>query len=90
MDLLIVGHMVLCEDALNFFKVPVGDAGHLLDLLRRSPKVDILAGWSIDAEAVAIVVTLAIADELLLMMMIHLTLTHVVLGCLTLLFTLML
>ena len=88
MDLLIVGHMVLGENALNFFKVPVWDAGHLLNLLRRAPIVDVPARGPIDAETVPVVIALTIAHELLLMMLvIHLTLPYVVLRCLTLFFS---
>ena len=59
MDLLVIRHVVLREDALNLLEVPVGDARHLIDVLDRPSHVPVLAVRPIDAEAVAVVVALA-------------------------------
>ena len=56
MDLLIVGDVVLGEDTLDLLEVPVGDAGHLINLFRSLPKVSILAVRPIDTESEAVIV----------------------------------
>ncbi len=61
-DLLIVGHIFLGKDRLYLVKVPVGNVGHLIYLLRTATHMSILAIRPADAEAKAIVIALTVAS----------------------------
>ena len=60
MNLLIVGHVVLCEHALNLLKVPVGNSWHFVDLVNRAAIVPVLTVRPVYTEAISVVVALPV------------------------------